>query len=105
MIGCYYCWGCEAVAILPVTPQPVHRHTLNGLDVVMLLSYLLAFCRITIGILFAYSFLAKGQDVSRFARTVAGFSLLPSRLSRPAVVGFLGGELAVVVLAVAGRAP
>lgn len=69
----------------------------------MLLPYLLAFCRIAIGITFACSFLAKVRDVGQFAQTITNFKLLPSRWSRPMALLFLMGELAVVVLALMGR--
>ena len=69
-----------------------------------MLPYLLMFCRIAIGVTFAYSFLTKARDVNRFARTIANFKLLPSRLSKLAATLTLIGELTVIVLmAVDGR--
>lgn len=64
--------------------------------------YLLTFCRITIGVIFAYSFLAKVQNVNRFARTITNFMLLPGQLSKPTAVFILIGELATVVLILMG---
>lgn len=68
----------------------------------MLLPYLLAFCRLSTGILFAYSFLMKVRDGEQFARTIANFRLLPRQLSQPAAILLLIGELAIVLLVVAG---
>ncbi len=55
----------------------------------------LAFCRIVIGVVFAWSFAGKVRDVPAFARTISRFRLLPGRLQRPAAVACLGSELAV----------
>lgn len=69
-----------------------------------MLPYLLMFCRIAIGVTFAYSFLTKAQDVNQFARTIANFKLLPSQLSKPAATLTLIGELtAIALMAVGGR--
>ncbi len=67
-----------------------------------MLPYLLMFCRIVIGVTFAYSFLTKVRDVNGFARTITNFKLLPGRLSRPAAILFLFGELVVVFLITGG---
>ncbi|HIP73373.1 MAG TPA: DoxX family membrane protein [Anaerolineae bacterium] len=63
-----------------------------------MLPYLLMFCRIAIGVTFAYSFLTKAQDVNQFARTIANFKLLPSQLSKPAATLTLIGELTAIAL-------
>lgn len=68
-----------------------------------MLPYLLAFCRITIGLIFAYSFLMKIRDVNQFAQTIANFKLVPLRWGRPLALLFLSGEAAVVVLLVIGE--
>ena len=67
-----------------------------------MLPYLLMFCRIAIGVTFAYSFLTKVRDVNGFARTIANFKLLPSQLSKPAATLLLIGELTVVTLITEG---
>jgi hypothetical protein len=66
------------------------------------LSYLLAFCRLSIGFLFLYSFLAKVRDIDRFAQTIAHFKLVPLWWSRPLALLFLSGEAAVVILMIMG---
>ncbi len=68
----------------------------------MFLPYLLTFSRITIGLIFAYSFLAKVRDVGQFARTITNFKLLPDPLSKPSAILLLIGELAVVTLITVG---
>lgn len=67
-----------------------------------MLPYLLSFCRMTIGVTFAYSFLAKVQDVNRFARIIANFKLLPGRLNKPATILLLVGELTIILLIMVG---
>jgi len=69
----------------------------------MLLSHLLAFCRITIGLVFTISFLGKVRNVDRFAQTITSFQLLPRQLSKAAAILFLTGELVVVILLILGR--
>ncbi len=51
--------------------------------------FVLAFCRIVIGVAFAWSFAGKARDVPAFARTIGRFRLLPGRLQRPAALAFL----------------
>lgn len=68
----------------------------------MLLPYLLAFCRIVIGLVFAVAFASKAASTDLFTRAITRFGILPKRFSRPAALLFLGGELAVVLLLVAG---
>jgi hypothetical protein len=60
----------------------------------MLWLYLPAFCRITIGLTFAYSFLMKVRDVNQFAKTIANFKLVPLRWERPLALLFLSSEAA-----------
>ncbi|GIK56288.1 MAG: hypothetical protein BroJett015_19510 [Chloroflexota bacterium] len=68
----------------------------------MLWLYLLAFCRITIGLLFAASFGGKVRDRKGFAQTISRFGLLPQRWSYPLALLFLGAELLVVILIIWG---
>ena len=65
---------------------------------VPLLLYLLAFCRITIGLVFAASFLGKARNFASYERTIIGFNIVPRQLARVAAILLLGGELAVLVL-------
>ena len=62
-----------------------------------MLPYLLIFCRLAIGIMFAYSFLMKVRDVVAFAQSITNFRLLPLRWSKWLARLFLVGELAVVL--------
>ena len=64
--------------------------------------YLLAFCRIAIGLLFVVSAIGKLRDFAAFRSSVAGFELLPRAWSGRAAVGLLGTELGVVLLLAAG---
>lgn len=66
--------------------------------------YLLAFCRIAIGLVFTLSAAGKILNLSQFARTIAQFRMLPTRLVAHAAPLFLGGELAVALLMIVGGA-
>jgi peroxiredoxin len=68
----------------------------------MLPAYLLAFCRIALGLTFALSFVGKVRDVGQFTGTMRKFDLLPAGWAGPAAVLFLGGEAAVIVLLILG---
>jgi hypothetical protein len=68
----------------------------------MLPAYLLAFCRIALGLTFALSFAGKVRDVRQFTGTIRKFDLLPGGWAGPAAVLFLGGEAAVIVLLILG---
>lgn len=67
-----------------------------------MVQYVLAFCRIIIGLVFAWSFMGKVQDISSFTQTIDHFKLLPETLHRPIAVVFLGGELVVLGIMVVG---
>jgi hypothetical protein len=62
----------------------------------MLISYIIAFCRITIGLVFAWSIVGKLRDYSSFVQTIDSFKILPKTLHYPAAILFLGCELTVV---------
>ena len=64
--------------------------------------YLLAFCRVAIGLVFAVSSLGKVRNLAQFQRAIVGFHLLPRRLSHLAVLCLLCGEIAVVLLMLIG---
>lgn len=59
--------------------------------------YLLAFCRIVIGLVFLFSSAGKIRRVKTFMQTIRRFRILPAHLSALAAVLFLCGEGAVVV--------
>lgn len=59
--------------------------------------YLLAFCKITLGLLFLVSFLSKLKNFSQFVTTVSNFQLLPMSLTQLAAVLVLISELLIVL--------
>lgn len=73
----------------------------------MLLSYLLTFCRITIGTIFAYAFLTKTWDerpfdLEQFSRSITNYKLLSSYWSRPLALILLICELIILVCILIG---
>jgi hypothetical protein len=68
----------------------------------MLLPFLIAFCRIVLGLVFAISFLSKMSDLAMFERTIITFNVVPKQLVRFAALIFLCSELTVVIFAIAG---
>jgi Methylamine utilisation protein MauE len=64
--------------------------------------YLLAFCRIATGLLFAVSAIGKLRDFAAFRASVAGFELLPRAWSPIAARVLLGAEVGVVLLLAVG---
>lgn len=64
--------------------------------------YLLAFCRVVIGMVFLVSTISKVRDMAQFRQTIHTFHLLPPALSGMAATLFIGGEGAVVLLLVIG---
>jgi uncharacterized membrane protein YphA (DoxX/SURF4 family) len=68
----------------------------------MVLLYMLAFCRVVIGLVFVMSSVSKVLNHTQFRQAVSNFHILPGRLSGVAAVLFLCGEFAVVVSVVIG---
>lgn len=64
--------------------------------------YVMAFCRVAIGLVFAISSLSKARHIAQFQQAVFGFHLLSRRLSNLAALLFLGGECVVVLLVAIG---
>lgn len=64
--------------------------------------YVLAFCRIVIGVVFLVSFLRKISNVPIFEQTITQFSILPKRFSRVVALLFLSCEIAVALLVIIG---
>ncbi|QBD74815.1 hypothetical protein EPA93_01915 [Ktedonosporobacter rubrisoli] len=62
-----------------------------------LLSCILIFCRVAIGLVFVVSFGSKIVNVSAFRDTITSFRLLPAALSVIIAWLILGGELTVVI--------
>jgi len=65
-------------------------------------TYLASFCRLTLGLLFLYSFASKVRNVPRFRDTVTAFRLLPETLTGPATGAVLATELAAGTLVLLG---
>src|SRR5579859_188906 len=64
--------------------------------------YLLTFCRVAVGLVFAVSSASKLFTLSQFQQTIAHFGLLPNRLHGIAALLFLSGEIGVVALVALG---
>ncbi len=64
--------------------------------------YLLAFCRVAIGLVFVLSSFSKVRNIAQFQQAVFDFHLFSRRLSTLAALLFLGGEFAVVLLIAIG---
>lgn len=70
----------------------------------MMSMYMLAFCRVVIGLVFVVSSGSKVLHISRFRQAIRNFHILPGRLSGVAAMLFLCGEFAVVVFVLIGGA-
>jgi hypothetical protein len=64
--------------------------------------YLLAFCRVATGLVFAISSLSKARNIAQFQQAIFDFHLFSRRLSNLAALLFLCGEFAVVLLIAIG---
>src|SRR5579885_845280 len=64
--------------------------------------YLLTFCRVAVGFVFAVSSGGKVLKIQEFQRAILRFRLLPARLTAPAAFWFLCSEIAVVLLMIVG---
>lgn len=60
-------------------------------------AYLLIFCKIVVGLLFAISFLFKLKNFPQYVNTVSSFRLLPRSFSQSAAYLVLACELAVII--------
>lgn len=68
----------------------------------MIWSYVLAFCRVAVGLVFLFSGVGKLRDLPQFQQTITSFRLLPARMSYPISLSFVGAEVAVVLLVALG---
>ncbi len=68
----------------------------------MFVLYVLAFCRVVIGLVFILSCISKARDMAQFIQTIHAFDVLPRSLNRVAAMLFLGGEFAVAALVLIG---
>ncbi len=60
-------------------------------------AYVLLFGRLTLGLAFSTSGIAKVANVVDFAQAIRGFGVLPGRLAMPLAVGVIVGEFATAV--------
>jgi len=68
----------------------------------MMSMYMLAFCRVVIGLVFVVSSISKVLNIAQFRQAISNFHILPRRLSGVAAMLFLCGEFAVVVFVFIG---
>lgn len=64
--------------------------------------YLLAFCRVVMGLVFLVSSIGKARDLDLFRQTIRTFHILPPALSGVGAIAFICGEFAVVAVIVIG---
>jgi uncharacterized membrane protein YphA (DoxX/SURF4 family) len=64
--------------------------------------YMLAFCRVVIGLVFVVSSVSKVLHISQFRQVISNFHILPRRLCGTAAILFICGEFAVVVFVIIG---
>jgi hypothetical protein len=64
----------------------------------------LAFCRITLALIFAISAIAKASNIPLFKQTIEQFALIPRPLHTATVAVLLGGEFAAALLLSIGGA-
>src|SRR5579875_2803242 len=68
----------------------------------MIWSYILAFCRVAIGLVFLFSAVGKLRDLSQFQQTITNFRPLPVLLSRPTSLLFASTDVTILVLCARG---
>lgn len=67
-------------------------------------AYILVFCQIVIGCMFALSAVGKIRDMKAFEKSIQGFQLVPKAVVKPAAILFVVSEIIVVVLLIVGGA-
>ena len=65
-------------------------------------AYMLVFCQVVVGCVFALSAVGKVRDMSVFEESIKGFQLLPESIVKPVAITFVVSEIAVVVLLMIG---
>ncbi len=68
----------------------------------LVMAYVLTFCRVVIGLVFLISGVSKASHLPQFKQTIITFHLLPNQLSGIAALLFLAGEFGVVLLMITG---
>ncbi len=68
----------------------------------MMSLYMLAFCRVVIGLVFVVSSVSKVLHMAQFRQAISNFHILPRRLCGAAAILFICGEFAVVVFVIIG---
>jgi uncharacterized membrane protein YphA (DoxX/SURF4 family) len=64
--------------------------------------YVLAFCRVAVGLVFAVSSIGKVRDIVQFQKTIRSFEIIPAKLDKLASMLFLSCEFVVVILVTLG---
>lgn len=69
----------------------------------MLAPYIVAFCRITVGLVFALAVVGKGRNFPQFVQTIAHFRIVPQQLTGSAAIVLLSTEIIVALLMLIGE--
>ena len=70
----------------------------------MIAFYILAFCRLVIGLGFLIAFVGKVRNIQSFQQTITHFRLVPTKLSTATAFLILAGELGIIVCMMLGSA-
>ncbi|NOK60023.1 MAG: hypothetical protein GFH27_549291n216 [Chloroflexi bacterium AL-W] len=65
-------------------------------------AYMLVFCQIVVGCVFAFSAVGKVRDMRAFEESIQGFQLVPKVTVKPAAILFVIVEIVVVILLIVG---
>lgn len=68
----------------------------------MLSLYILAFCRLTIGLVFLVAFIGKVRDIKAFQLAITNFRLLPTTWSFRLACLILGNEVSIILCMIFG---
>jgi putative oxidoreductase len=68
----------------------------------MALSYILAFCRVTIALTFLISSISKAFDLKHFRRTIDAFDILEYKYVNPTALFLLSGEVIIALCLILG---
>ncbi len=98
-------WDTKGDLEAPEPEKPAGRIMLFGeviMFTTMMSMYMLAFCRVVIGLVFVVSSVSKVLNLAQFRQAISNFHILPRRLSGVAAMLFLCGEFAVVAFVIIG---
>src|SRR5437762_9022568 len=68
----------------------------------MIATYILAFCRIAIGLVFLSAFVGNVRDMAQFRQAITNFRLLPARMSAASALIFVSCELGITISMLVG---